>query len=145
MVLAMQRDDDHDVLEEAREFLRVKTSHVDRLKAELAQAESRVAEIKALLTQFAHSALPAGAAPGHRPPEASIPKNASLPAAITAVLANGAKMRIGEIVKAVTRARQKSTPAVVYPAIYRMADDGRLLVEGEKKDALYFLPPTKNM
>jgi hypothetical protein len=142
-------DAEKDVVQEARDWIRQRDDYKKRLLVELEQAKMRVSEIETTLVDLGAVSKPAVAA--------AIPvvDEAVRRAAHAAILASG-KVSLsdlaidvvtrhpdgissGQIVKAIQAVRPNAKPGVLYPAVYRARDQGRL-VEHKKK---YFLPKVK--
>lgn len=136
------------VLQDARDWLRQRDSYKEQLLAELKTAREHVAEIESLLAELTGATSTPRELNGHavqktmRQVEHGIDaRTATIPELIVDVLTRhgSSGMKGGEIVKLVTAMRQGIKGATVYPALYRMRDDGRLRTEGDT-DATYFLP-----
>jgi hypothetical protein len=137
-----------DALTRAREFLSQRDELRAQLEKELADAKARVAEIETLLrdlgsnipSQFDAAELGRAikqikAVIDEEEAEPLDPKSATIPQVIAAVVRATPGMPVAGVVKEVRALKSDAATTVVYPAIYRMAKDGRLVVKGKA----YFL------
>ena len=129
----------HDALSGARDWLRQRAAHMAQLTKELETARARVAEIEAMLAEM--GAPPAAAQPlaasqprAPRAPKKAIdPKKSTIPEMVASVVADAAEgLSIGDIVHRVREHKPTAVPQVVYPAVYRMKENGRLRKEGDR-------------
>jgi hypothetical protein len=131
---------DKSALEAARDLLRQRDAYRGRLLEELRAAEEKVVEIKSVLDQLGGSApLAAPAAGGAAeqlrqalvpPPVPTMPTTPELVAAV--LRSNGRPMTSGEIARAVNELRSDIARSTIFPAIYRMINNGRLIKRGTR-------------
>jgi hypothetical protein len=132
-----------DAVAGAREWLRQRDAYREQLQKELESAQARVREIEGLLSELGPAEpvlqphLPQMPSRSVRrapiPPIMPIdPKQASIPEVVAMVVRGSHGMTINEIVREVRATKPGAAPTVVYPAIYRMAKDGRLRKGGDR-------------